>query len=454
MGILFRNSRNTKFVRFGKRTVKDGEALAVWDERGVFHEYVGPALVRLWMSTIRFLDRFVARADEYLVVTDINGRIEHVKGPTAMFCNPTRHKSIEVKKAIVLASPNECLVVYTKKKSTDVPSALVVPSDPQKNVKKKANDESKVEVELEEYAAAHGVAGADHTDDEPREVLRRVVAGPAIFIPRVDEWTHEFHWTSTKTDQPIKFSILQTGCSRYDTQVSLRTADSVLLSAKLSIQFKVASVDAVIERCDDPIAVMQSLLSADLSEFGTLIRSDDMLTSESRNKITTQLGDMETYRKLIDGARSMGLEIISLCLKQLDASAELQRQYDYAIQTKAELTSKRAVAEQKQQLADLELSHQKRRMESEQALASAKLAHKLKMLNDEHQMQVEHQRMANEEVLNFLKELKTHDVDLTRYLVSFSGQKATIKHLNKAKTFAHMVVPEIPVQTSREVDTV
>jgi len=445
MGILFRNSSSHKFVKCGKRTVKDGEALAVWDEHGVHTEHVGPALVQLWMSTIRFLDRFVARADEYLVVTDIQGRIEHVKGPTAMFCNPTRHKSIELKKAVVLASPNECLVVYTKKKSTDVPSALMIPS----HAKKNANDESKVEVE--EYAAA-GVAGAAiHTDDEPREVLRRVVAGPAIFIPRVDEWTHEFRWTSVKTNDPIQFSILQTGCSRYDTKVSLRTADSVLLSAKLSIQFKVASVDAVLEGCDDPIAVMQSLLSADLSEFGTLIKSDDMLTSESRNKITTQLGAMETYRKLIHGARSMGLEIISLCLKRLDASPELQRQYDYAIQTKAELTSKRAVAEQKQQLADLELSHQKRRMESEQALASAKLAHKLKMLNDEHQMQVEHQRMANEEVLNFLKELKTHEVDLTRYLVSFSGQKATIKHLNKAKTFAHMTVPSIPVQSTLEM---
>jgi len=447
MGILFRNSSSSKFVKCGKRTVKDGEALAVWDEHGVHTEYVGPALVQLWMSTIRFLDRFVARADEYLVVTDKNGRIEHVKGPTAMFCNPTRHKSIELKKAVVLASPNECLVVYTKKKSTDVPSALMVPPHTKKNV----NAESKVEVEVEEYAAA-GVAGAAiHTDDEPREVLRRVVAGPAIFIPRVDEWTHEFRWTSVKTNDPVQFSILQTGCSRYDTKVSLRTADSVLLSAKLSIQFKVASVDAVLEGCDDPIAVMQSLLSADLSEFGTLIKSDDMLTSESRNKITTQLGAMETYRKLIHGARSMGLEIISLCLKRLDASPELQRQYDYAIQTKAELTSKRAVAEQKQQLADLELSHQKRRMESEQALASAKLAHKLKMLNDEHQMQVEHQRMANEEVLNFLKELKTHEVDLTRYLVSFSGQKATIKHLNKAKTFAHMTVPSVPVQSTLEM---
>merc|ERR1711890_40599 len=88
---------------------------------------------------------------------------------------------------------------------------------------------------------------------------------------------------------------------------------------------------------------------------------------------------MGTYKKLANGMHRMGLEVTGLCLKQLNAPMELQRQYDYAIQTKAELTSKRAVAEQKQQMVDLELANQKRRMECEQSLASARLAHKLKI---------------------------------------------------------------------------
>jgi len=222
--------------------------------------------------------------------------------------------------------------------------------------------------------------------------------------------------------------------------VNLRTSDSVLLKAELSIQFGVASVPAVLEACDDPIAVMQSLLSADLSEYGTLICSDDMLASETRNRITTQLGNMDTYQKLANGMHRMGLEVTGLCLKQLNASVELQRQYDYAIQTKAELTSKRAVAEQKQQMVDLELANQKRRMECEQSLASARLAHKLKMKDDEQKMLSEHTRRENEEVLHFLKQLKDNGVDLTKYLVSFSGQKSTIEHLKKAKPFAHLSV--------------
>ena len=247
----------------------------MWNENGVHTEYVGPQLVRLWMSTIRFLDRHVARADEYLVITDINGRVEHVKGPKAMFCNPTRHKTIAVKKAVVLASPNECLVVYTKKKSTDVPSALMVaPPSVQKSACESKNEEP-IEAELTATAAAASIQLPDEPHDEPREVLRRVVSGPAIFMPRVDEWTHKFYWTNIKSFQPEEFSVLQTGARRFDTKVSLRTSDSVLLNAELSIQFRVANVEAVLEACDDPIAVMQSLLSSDLSEFGTLIRSDD-----------------------------------------------------------------------------------------------------------------------------------------------------------------------------------
>lgn len=446
MGILFRDARTHKHVKFGKRTVKDGEALAVWNERGEHTEIVGPRLVRLWMSTIRFLDRFVAGPNEYLVVTDTRGQIKHVKGPVAMFCNPIRHKKIQVKKAEVLASPNECLVVYTKKKSTDVPSALMVTPTTTKRsmVTPTTTKRSACESKEEEATAAAATATAATSNSQPREVLRRIVAGPAIFMPRVDEWTHVFQWTGLKSKQPQTFSILKTGARRFDTKIAMRTADSVVVTAKLSIQFNVENVTAVLEACEDPIAVLQSLLSSDLSEFGTLIRSDDMLNSESRNKITIQLGNLDTYRKLSDGARHMGLRIVGLCLKSLDASVELQLQYDEAIRTKAGLASARARAQQKQELVDLELSNQKRRMESEQSLAAARLAHELKMKDDKQKLNAEHQRRANEGVLHFLKELKGHGVDLTQYLVSFSGQKATINHLNKAGPLAHLTVPPPP----------
>ena len=68
MGLDFRDGKYKRSVNIGKRTVKDGEAAAVWDVNGRHTEIVGPKLVRLWWSQIRFLDRFTASPEQYLIV--------------------------------------------------------------------------------------------------------------------------------------------------------------------------------------------------------------------------------------------------------------------------------------------------------------------------------------------------------------------------------------------------
>jgi len=65
------------------------------------------------------------------------------------------------------------------------------------------------------------------------------------------------------------------------------------------------------------------------------------------------------------------------------------------------------------------------------------------MKDHEQKLNSEHQRRANEEVLSFLTALKSNGVDLTQYLVSFSGRKSTIGHLAKAKALAHLSVPAV-----------
>jgi len=66
MGIEFRGSHYKRDVHFGKRTVKEGEAVAVWDVNGIHTQIIGPRLVRLFFSTINFLDRRTASPTEYL----------------------------------------------------------------------------------------------------------------------------------------------------------------------------------------------------------------------------------------------------------------------------------------------------------------------------------------------------------------------------------------------------
>lgn len=446
MGILFRNGSYVKYVRVGKRTIKDGEAAAIWDVNGQHREVVGPQLVRLWCSTIRFLDRKVAGPNEYLCVTHKNGQIEHICGPHAMFCNPVRHQSITVLPAIVLKSPKDCIVVYQKKKIEDVTDCIVINGSMSKNKRvDQLNIESKCTDETE-TAITTGRSNASKKDD----VQRRIVKGPAIFVPKVEEWTHKFCWSplissserKKKTRKPGEFEVLATGPRCIESSIKFRTADSVLLIAHLSIRFSVQDVTAVLEGSDDPIAAMLSTISADLAEFGTRMRSDDMLDPESRNKITVQLGTKEQYKKLLNGASLMGFEVIELCLHGLDCSSELQAQYDQSMLRKSQLAADRAAAEQKQHFVDMELANQKRRMESEQSLASAKLAHELKLQSEKSRQQLESNQKANEQVLQFLKELKGHDVDLTKFLTSFAGKKAMVNHLNKANVLKHIVAPE------------
>jgi hypothetical protein len=42
MGGTFRSSEYISFVRFGGRTIKDGEATDTWDRNGVHKEIIGP----------------------------------------------------------------------------------------------------------------------------------------------------------------------------------------------------------------------------------------------------------------------------------------------------------------------------------------------------------------------------------------------------------------------------
>ncbi len=96
MGRDFRNGSYQRYVRLGKRTVKDGEAAVIWNISGVSREVVGPRLVRLFYSNVRFLSRHVATRDQYLVVSHRSGETEHIQGPRSMFENPVKHTSIRV----------------------------------------------------------------------------------------------------------------------------------------------------------------------------------------------------------------------------------------------------------------------------------------------------------------------------------------------------------------------
>ena len=234
MGRTLRNFKNTphKEVFYGFRNIKDGEAAIVWGAiSGRKQEIVGPKRVFLFLEEIRFLDRFKALSDQYLLVEHADGRNEHVLGPAVMFRDPQKHVSIMVRVPYNLTDPDHCVVVYTKTGS--------------------------------------GNAGGSAPPAELPAVERRLVRGPAMFIPNVNDRVHAFF---SKGRKIIKTNDLRTGpfeCpldSRggvvtVSAEVAFSVADPFQLA---ECTFKLGSKTTV-GLMLDAVATLKSAFAADLS---------------------------------------------------------------------------------------------------------------------------------------------------------------------------------------------
>ena len=135
---------------FQLRTVRDGDRVAVWDPQGRVRHVDGPRRLLLFRKTIERLKRYSAHADQFLAIQFEDGHCEHVRGPAAVWYDPVEHRAIDVKEALHLDS-NEAIIVYRR------------------------ND---------------------------GQVERRVERGPALFVPREDEWLHAFCWHGADPRNP------------------------------------------------------------------------------------------------------------------------------------------------------------------------------------------------------------------------------------------------------------
>lgn len=96
MGKTIRNSTYSKDVLHGKRSLKREEAAEITNKYGVKRIIFGPCIVKLVCSNIRFLDRYVANADQFLrIIHKTNMTIEHIQGPCEKFLLPM-HDEIKV----------------------------------------------------------------------------------------------------------------------------------------------------------------------------------------------------------------------------------------------------------------------------------------------------------------------------------------------------------------------
>jgi len=375
---------------YGVTVVREGERVAVWDRRGGLRLIDGPRRVWVWGQQVEALTRYAAGTGEYLVITYRDGSREHLRGPAAVWGDPVAHAEIRTEKALAI-SANEAVVLYRQE------------------------------------------AGA---------VSRRVVRGPALYMPGVNEWLHAFSWHGADPRDPrrkapnmLRFHKLRVIPDQMYVDVpEVRTADDALLTIKLMIFFELTDIERMLDQTHDPVADFLNAVSADVIDFAAALRF------EAFKEHTEALNALATYGQLVQRGARIGYRINKVVYRGYHASDALQGMHDRAIETRTQLRLEAETEEQAQALADLRLQREQERSARRQAMEAQEQRHRTHLEGLAHQEQLrrreaeqqqdadgqrvrhaieeQHQQAMHREQLAFLRGMQGLKVDLTRYLVA------------------------------------
>jgi hypothetical protein len=373
----------------------------VWDARGRVRHVDGPRCLFLFTEHAEPMRRFAAEPSQYLVIRKKDGTTEHVPGPASVWFDPVVHLEIYVEEATKIDA-NEALVVYWQ---------------------------------------------------EQASVLRRVLRGPALFVPTPQEWVHQFRWHGAdaklghqKVPRGLQFTKLRVIPDQmYFDVENVRTADDALLVVKLMVFFELHDIERMLDQTHDPVADFINALSADIVDF---VAANDFDAFKTKTEALNVLG---TYPQLTQRAEKIGYQINKVVYRGYYASDKLQKMHDDAIECRTQLRLAAETERQSQELADLKLARELERTAKRQEMEEAETRHHNRLQELEHeaklrqretdvQQQLEAKRkeetvaaeikkrqnelaLENERALHevqtaFFARMRELQVDLTRYLVA------------------------------------
>jgi hypothetical protein len=414
MGVTFRSGGYIKFVRCSGRTIKDGEAAAIWDSKGQHTEIVGPRRVWLFMSTIRFLTRHKAESHQYARVAHRDGRVEHIHGPVSIYQNPAKHDNISVHDGYRLNSSSECLIVFNNDTSTKAKAEAYEAS-------KHPQSQSPVAVSAMSYA--------------PEDESKMIIRGPRLFFPSPDESVHTFSWSEADMNpKESEFSILKTSTEDLSTTLSVPSSDGFVLQASLAIEYHTESIDNLIS-IKDPLEKLHNALLADSQTLQKSF-SGDHFRMGKQDEIISNLSGVETYPQLMASARLCGLSINSVRVTGLEPCDALSRYINEEQTLNAKVRSDLAKNSQRRTIRQLELEDKRKSIEEEAALKQMQVKTTAKLDEESYKMKqaalsrkialekteldaVRQKELTKDEnVLLFLKRLRDMDVDMNAFLTT------------------------------------
>lgn len=307
------NGRDTEAGRVKRgmfqATVDEGQRVLVTHKDGTMRVVAGPARIWSWGRKIQGMQHFVAHPGEFLMVRFRDGRQKHLRGPADLWFDPREHLSVEKEDILQIAS-KEAVVVYSQ--------------------------------------------GA------PGMVARRLVHGPAAFVPEPGEWLHTFSWhgsagdgTFRKIPNALVFQKLwMMPDQMYHDVPDVRTADDAVLTVRLMIFFELVDIEEMLATTHDPIGDFINAASSDVVEFvGKHGFESFKQAAEALNRVTT-------YRQLTARAEECGYRINKVVFRGYGAPASLQEMHDKAIESRTRLQLERATEQQAQELEDFRLDRQ------------------------------------------------------------------------------------------------
>ncbi|KAG9393718.1 hypothetical protein J8273_4837 [Carpediemonas membranifera] len=375
---------------FKKLTIRENEALALWSSDGNCRVIEGPrSKLVFYGKSYQRLSRFYASDSEYLKVTFHDGHIEHVPGPTAMFLEPHRHRTINLEEAWTIDA-SHVLVVYRKNSDTST-------------------------------------------------VDRRIVRGPALFIPLPNEFLHSFRWhgddpkdKTRKIPNALQFRRLRFGpeSSTFYNVRDVRTKDDAMITVKVMIFYQLVDVEKMLDSTTDVIGDIIADVCADVVSFAAKLTYEEFLQK------TDALSSLDTYNQLKQRADRMGYQLKKVVFRGYHVSDSLQAMHDDAIEKRTMMHIALESAKQEQELQNLTLQMNSDRVEKEHMLDEAKHAHKMAM-------------EAREADAANARKMKNHELDEIIRKAQISSQVDQETQLSRVKSNYYATLHEMGVDVTK-----
>jgi hypothetical protein len=254
---------------------------------------------------------------------------------------------------------------------------------------------------------SRAAAGGDPSADG---VSRRVVYGPALFVPQPGEWLHTFSWHASKgghlgVEKAPNALVFQKMWlmpdQMYHDVRDVRTADNAVLTIRLMIFFELLDIERMLDATHDPIGDFVNAATADVVEF---TGKHDF---ESFKRTTERLNDLATYKTLLSRAAQIGYRVNNVVYRGYGAADALQKMHDQAIEARTRLELDRATEEQTQQLEDSRLTSQLARAAKRRDEQTQEVRHDLALVREKQESELSNQE-ARQQFVRAQREADAH----------------------------------------------